>query len=430
MKKSIIFYLLSVFIFSTCAKTKLNIVTYNLSRTDYCEMIEAPGTIQAVNVLSLVAPRVPVSSMTVAYLAEDGAVVMKGDTVCILSAPEIVSRLETYKSSLETLLADSKKLVADNALNLSMLEAQIDNNNAKVKLNSLDSIQQKFAPPLNQKLFGLELEKANVEKSKLKKKLESLKRISQADQMRMKMRIAQSENLVKMTETQVSSLYLMSPSDGIVMHVVAPQIMIMSSTGMGTLGGKIEVNSSVWSNMAVLQVPDMIKMQISVEVPESDYKRIEKGQKVKIFVEAANNLYTTGVVVKKAPVGKKTQNESAIKTYEVTASVDSCHAIMTPGLSARCTIVVNEILDTLVVPAIAIFKQDSSKVVYVSDGGKFFPVVIETGLSNSSETIISTGLKGDETIALTEPPFNMIRRAPHLFPSEKVIADSLKRINP
>jgi multidrug efflux pump subunit AcrA (membrane-fusion protein) len=430
MKNCFIFFLLTLLIFSGCNRTRNNIVTYELKRSDYSEKIEAPGTIQAVNVMSLVAPRVPVSSMTVAYLADNGSIAKKGDTVCILSAPEIISRLETYKTSLETLMGDSKKLVADNALNLSMLEAQIDNNNARVKLNSLDSIQQRFAPPLNQKLFKLELEKATVEKSKLKKKYESLKRISQADQMRMKMRIAQSENLIKMTETQVSSLYLLSPSDGIVMHVVAPQMMFMSSSGMGTLGGKIEVNSSVWSNMAVLQVPDMSKMQVLVEVPEADYKRIEKGQKVKIFVEAAHNLNTTGSVIKKAPVGKKTQSESSIKTFEITVNVDSCHLLMTPGLSAKCSIVINEVKDTIVVPAIAIFKQDSLKVVYVAENEKFYPVIVETGLSNSTETIITTGLKGTETIALIEPPFNLRKREKIVISPEIVISDSIKKIDP
>lgn len=36
------------------------------------------------------------------------------------------------------------------------------------------------------------------------------------------------------------------------------------------------------------------------------------------------------------------------------------------------------------------------------------PVKIETGTSGSSYTIITGGLKGDETIALTEPPNSLI----------------------
>ncbi len=36
-------------------------------------------------------------------------------------------------------------------------------------------------------------------------------------------------------------------------------------------------------------------MQISAEVPEAEFKKIEKGQKVFITVDAAKKLATTGV---------------------------------------------------------------------------------------------------------------------------------------
>jgi len=39
---------------------------------------------------------------------------------------------------------------------------------------------------------------------------------------------------------------------------------------------------------------------------------------------------------------------------------------------------------------------------------KFIPVNIKTGLSGSSFTIINSGLKGDEILALTEPPARLI----------------------
>jgi multidrug efflux pump subunit AcrA (membrane-fusion protein) len=185
-------------------------------------------------------------------------------------------------------------------------------------------------------------------------------------------------------------------------------MMFISSDGMGTLGGKIEAGSTVWSNMSVLQVPDMSLMQVSCDVSEVDYKRIEKGQMVNILIEAADNLSTTGIVKRKSLVGRQNRQVSSVKSYEVIVSVDSCHLKMTPGMSAKCQVTINEIHDTIVVPSIAINEVDSSKVIYVAAGDKFIPVQIQTGTSNSSETIISSGLKGDEIIALTEPSHKFI----------------------
>ena len=56
--------------------------------------------------------------------------------------------------------------------------------------------------------------------------------------------------------------------------------------------------------MSVLQIPDMKEMQVSVEVPEDDYKRIKNGQKVLIRVDAATNLNTTGKIKRKTLAGK------------------------------------------------------------------------------------------------------------------------------
>jgi HlyD family secretion protein len=161
MKHLIAYIIVCTFFFlSSCTKKKSPVITFELTRSDFIEKIYAPGTVQAVNTISIVAPRIPVSSVTVAHLIEDGSIVNKGDTICILSAPDLESRLESVSLNLETTMADMKKMEADNAMNLSMLEAQIDNNEAQVAMNSLDSIQQKFAPPLKQKLFDLELKKA------------------------------------------------------------------------------------------------------------------------------------------------------------------------------------------------------------------------------------------------------------------------------
>jgi hypothetical protein len=182
--------------------------------------------------------------------------------------------------------------------------------------------------------------------------------------------------------------------------------------------------------MTVLQIPDRREMQVMVEVPEADYKRIEEGQKVLIKINAANKLKTTGTVKKKTLMGQtnrfQDETQSKIKTYEVIVKVDSCHNLMTPGLSADCDIVINSVRDTLVIPTSAVFQVDSTKVVYVATDGKFFPVTIETGLTNSSETIVSKGLSGSEIVALVEPPHNLIQKSVKERKAKTVINDKPK----
>lgn len=410
MKQFMVLFIFIQLLHTACGKKNQNILTLTLKHSDYYETIDAIGTVQAVNNLTLLAPRVNVSGVTVAHLADEGTFVNKGDTICILEAPELVSIIESFKTDLEKLEADMKKLEADNAMELSLLNAQVATNKAQIAITMLDSIQIKFATPVKQQLLALEMEKANIEKKKLQKKFVAQKRIDNSEMIQMKSRIMMQKNRIQTYETQNNSLKLVAPCDGIVMHYESPVLRFLGSGGVGTRGGKIEEKSSVWSNMPLLQIPDMKEMQVSVEVPETDYKRIKNGQIAIIRIEASTNLNTTGKVKRKTLAGKSAQEKTSIKSYEVIISIDSCHKRMKPGLSATCQIIVDNVKDTIVVPAAAIFGIDSTKVVYVENDGKFIPVTVETGLSNSSVSIISRGLTGNETVALMEPPHNMIRR--------------------
>jgi hypothetical protein len=303
------------------------------------------------------------------------------------------------------------KLIIDNEISLSALESQLKNMEIKVALNSLDSIQKQYAPPSKQTLFALELEKAKIEKNKLQKKFVAQKQIFQASLRSLNSRLNNNGNQKTKIDNQISSLTITAPQDGMILHTEAPILRGNMGSGVITIGGKIGLNSNVMANMPVLQIPDLSEMQIMLEVHESEYKRILVGQKVEIYIDALGKLKTSGEVKKKNLAGKASQQQqTGIKQYEVLLSVDSCHSKMKPGLSASCEIRVNEVKDTVVVPTLAIFEKDSLKIVYVSNGEKYFAMPVEVSLSNSSASIISKGLTGNELIALTEPHPSLIDR--------------------
>jgi multidrug efflux pump subunit AcrA (membrane-fusion protein) len=396
--------LFGLFILSACHRKASEIITYNLKRAVYLETIDVEGTVQAVNNSIVVTPRV-YSGLQVAHLAKEGAFVKKGDTICILAAPDLMNTFEKFTTDLEKIEGTKDSLEANQAMQLSMLEAQVETNKAQMEISMLDSVQLKFAPEVKQKLITLEMEKVKIEKLKLEKKLAAQRKIANSEISQIGSRIAMQKNQIQMYQSQINSLYIVSPSDGFVIHAESPTFY---TSGGSTIGGKIEEGSKVFYSMPLLQIPDISKMQVSVEVQEADYKRLNNDQKVGIKIESVSNLETTGKVIRKSLATKNRDQNSAIKSYEVIISVDSCDSRMKPGLSALCRIIVDEVKDTIVVPSAAIFMKDSTKVVYVAKGKKYIPVPIETGISNSSESIVSKGLKGNEIIALMEPPYFLI----------------------
>ena len=415
MKNFFVTALILFLLLSSCKPKISNLVTCNLSRMDYNESITAPGTIQAVNSVNIMAPQDYYGSLTIASVKPEGSHVEPGDTVCVLKCNELTQMLDEQVRNLETLKADFTKLEADNALNLAILDARVKENQAGMSINQLDSVQMRFAPPAKKQLMALELEKAHVEERKLQKKFLAEKAIDETEIRQMKSRIIQAENQVQMMQDKVNSLTILAPGSGILNHGEM-QGMIIFSSGQGAstfeIGAYPKVGGDIFPEIALMTLPDLSEVQIKAEVQEVDYKRIEQGQKVTISVDAANGLRTTGSVKMKpmAPKMKYISQELSYKYYEIIVSVDSCHTRMLPGLSASCNILINQVKDTIVVPTLAIFERDSMKVVYVADGQKFIPKKVETGLSNSSRTIITKGLEGKETIALAEPPQNYIKK--------------------
>lgn len=402
MKHFVFFVLVCLLIFSACHRRTTPVLTLQLKHTDYIESIESEGTVQAVNNSIVVAPRVW-SDMKVSHLAKEGTYVKKGDTVCILEAAELMTNLEKLKTDLEMIKTSKDSLVATQAMQLSVLEAQVETNKAQMEISMLDSIQLKFAPEVRKKLINLEMEKVKIEKMKLEKKLAAKKKITGSEIAQFTARIAMQENQVQIFQDQANSLYLKAPVDGLVIRAEMPEWVT-------NLGYKVEEGNTVYNPMPIFQIPDMSKMQVSVEVLEADYKRINTDQKVEIKIPSIVGLKTTGKVVRKSLATKNKDQKSAVKSYEVIVSIDSCDSKMSPGLGASCSIIINNVKDTIVVPSAAVFTRDSLKIVYVAQDHKFMPVQIESGLSNSSESIISKGLKGNESIALVEPPYFLISR--------------------
>jgi HlyD family secretion protein len=413
---------LAFFLLSCSGKKDNSVITYQLSKSDYVERITVPGTVQAVVNTPVMPPRI--GQMTVARLAQDGAYVKKGDTICVLSAPELVSNYQEKLTSTEQLEAELKKTEADNQLNIALLEAQLLTSEAQLKISYLDSLQMKYTPEARKKILALEMEKATIEKQKTERKLAAARKIAESDIRQKKLRIMQQKAEAQRFADQINSLTMIAQRDGMVQRAEAPKIMLMSSRGSGTFGGPINEGSVLMFPSPVLQFPDLSLMQISADVAEAAFKKIEKGQRVIITVDAADKLETTGRINRKSLARSNAQRYSGskVRTYEVIVDVDSCHSKMKPGLSASCEIFLKEEKDTLFVPSLSIFDRDSIRVVYVKSKKKFIPVEVETGTSGSSYTIITGGLNGDEIIALTEPPLSLIR-------NEKTKTDTTKNIN-
>lgn len=395
------------------SRSESDIMTFRVNRSDYRESIRAEGAIQSVSNFPVVTPDLMFGDMTVVRLAADGQFVRKGDTICILSLPELERLYSDLKTSVETQEAGLRKVEADNQFNIAMLEAQLATSEARIKMVRLDSLKRVYALEYQRKQQDLEMRKAAIEKRKIENKLKAARLQGETALLQARSRILQAKSMLRVYETQFNSLVILADRDGMVMRVESSVTMVFGPGGSGSIGGgMIREGSVIFMGTPVLRFPDMNRLQVSATVMEDDYRRIEKGQKVLISVDAAGGFSTTGVVTRKSIVGRSNMPVAnpAARFYEIFMTVDSTGPGVKPGLSAGCEIILREAKDTVFVPAVAIFDRDSLKTVYVENRGRFTPVIVKTGASGSSYTLIADGLTGGESIALSEPPDRLIKK--------------------
>jgi len=376
--------------------SKRNVLTSAVERKDYIDKITVSGSLEAIKTVTLVAPFVR-SNLTINWLIEEGSNVKKGDTVCILDASGLEEDYSRSVDQYNLTLAEYNKSKADLNMQYLMLESQVNSIDVSTAISRLDSLQLKFTSPLEKKKIELELEKADVEKAKLTNKLRFLQTINESEMKKMELRIKQQQNKINNAIDQLKMTILTSSVDGLVIYARSWQT-----------GEKVAEGDELWGRMPVLEIPQMDELQAELFVNETHFKRIEKDQTVEIFVDAIPEMSLIGKIKTKAPIGKSIRRGSKVKYFEITASLDSAFIAAQPGLSVTCDIFIKKISDTLVIPTVSLFEEDSIKLVYVEKGKKFTKRPVETALGNHKFTVIKSGISEEENIATSKPPESLI----------------------
>ncbi|MCE5252429.1 efflux RND transporter periplasmic adaptor subunit [bacterium] len=390
--------LLLFFLYVSCSSRNRSntFIRHQVKRTEFVNKITTSGIIEATKTYSVTCPGIWTDA-TITYLIHEGTYVDEGDTVCILQASELKNSYDEAVKNLENAKAEYNKSVADLNLQYLLLESQVKTIESSAEISRLDSSKIAFTSRAQRELIELKIEKAEVEKEKIQKKLEFLKVINTSELKKMEMKIKQAENNVARQKEQLDKLVLTSTTAGMVTYAMS-----------WTTGNKIREGDIVWGNLPIISIPDMSSMTIKLTVNETHFKQIEKDQIVNIRIDAFPEIMLTGKITKKTPMGKPIKKDSKVNFFEVFASIDSTHFKIQPGLSVTCDVIIESIPDTLVVPLLAVFGRDSLKVVYISEGEKFLRQTVKVACNSDNYAVIAEGLKGNEEIILAEPPENLL----------------------
>ncbi|GAB4474420.1 MAG: efflux RND transporter periplasmic adaptor subunit [Elainellaceae cyanobacterium] len=205
--------------------------------------------------------------------------------------------------------------------------------------------------------------------------------------------VRQYEGAMQVIQSQIDDMVIRAPFSGIVTNKFANPGDFVTPTTSGST-----VSSATSSSILSLAS----NYQVMASVAEKDIAQIRIGQAVTIAADAYGDRTFTGKV---AQIAAQATVEQNVTSFEVRVDILSdSEQLLRPGMNVNADFQVGQRENVLVVPTVAIARQDSGSGVMVLDATgrpRFTP--IETGITVGSQTEVRSGLSGDEQIVMNAP---------------------------
>jgi hypothetical protein len=168
---------------------------------------------------------------------------------------------------------------------------------------------------------------------------------------------------------------------------------------------RIREGASVRERQAIITIPDMTRMSVNVKIHESYIKKVKKGLKARITVDAFPDEVLTGEITKVGvlPDSANRWMSPDLKVYLTTIAIDGSHDWVKPGMSAKAEILVNKLDDVVYIPVQAVSPDDGKQICYVAGGFKPERREVQVGDFTDEFIEVKRGLKEGERVLLRAP---------------------------
>lgn len=171
---------------------------------------------------------------------------------------------------------------------------------------------------------------------------------------------------------------------------------------------QIREGATVRERQPIITIPDMSQLSVRVKIHESHIKKIRKGMKARIQVDAFPDQLLEGEVAKVAvlPDSQDRWMNPDLKVYQTTINIVGTREWLKPGMSSKVEILVKELTDVIYVPLQAVVPMEGKQYCYVLNGREPERRELTVGEFNDQFIEVKSGLREGERVLLTaqRPP--------------------------
>lgn len=291
------------------------------------------------------------------------------------TAVQQLDLLEEGARSEEIRIAEAQVAQAQAAVSLARAnQAQQD-----IRQRDVEAAQQQ----VDQARAGLEMAEAATARNE----------ISQEDVQAAKAAVAQAESNISYLQTQIGYAHIRAPTAG----TIAERL--------------VDPGESAVPGVPMFRLVNNSQVYVRARVGEMNIGHLNKGQRVKVTVDALEGAEFAGTVTEVLPAADVESRAFDVKVYLPNPKGD-----LKPGMFARVEVITERQSDVVVVPREAIIQRGNQSFIYLAEKGQAVEKEVKTGLHDAQRTAILSGLKpGDEVV---------MRGQDQLKPGERIQTDN------
>ena len=209
--------------------------------------------------------------------------------------------------------------------------------------------------------------------------------------------LASAQATLDQANAKAAERTVMAPSSGSIVELNA-------KVGATITGGMIMGEGDTSGGKQCMQIADLSKMKVTVQVGEKDIAKIAVGQSANVTYPAFPDIVSQGTVTAIASVANADSSSGGSGgsvTFNVDILIESPDARLKPGMTAEVSVVTEQLDDVVMVPTMALMTEDGENY-YVNlatdnEGKETRRVQVTVVTQNDNEAVVGkTQVKRDD----------------------------------
>lgn len=208
--------------------------------------------------------------------------------------------------------------------------------------------------------------------------------------------LASAQATLEQATAKAAERTVKAPSSG---NIVELNAKVVATVTGGTIMGEGDTSGG----KQCMQIADLSKMKVTVQVGEKDIAKIAVGQSANVTYPAFPDIVSQGTVTAIASVANSdaANGGGGSVTFNVDILIEAPDARLKPGMTAEVSVVTEQLDDVVMVPTMALMTEDGEHY-YVnlatdSEGKKTRRVKVTVVTQNDNEAVVGkTQVKRDD----------------------------------